>query len=73
MNETFDDLLTECFQSMTLEQIAEKLGLSPRALWSLRTGNVKPRRTTVWVMCQVMKISKERLFAALAASAKAGR
>ena len=73
MTETFDDLLTECFHDLTLEQIAEKLGMSARGLWGLRTGKVKPRRTTVWVMCQVMKIDKERLFAALAASAKASR
>lgn len=69
--ETLDDLIEERFPGHNLEDVAVRMGMTARGLWNIRTGRVSPRRMTINVFCSLLKVSEERLEAALKASAKA--
>jgi transcriptional regulator with XRE-family HTH domain len=73
MAETFDTLLDK-LRPATLAEIAERCGLSLRALADLRAGRVSdPRRATVIALSVALKCKPSRVRAAIAASYAAGQ
>ena len=68
MAETFDTLLDK-LRPATLAEIAERCGLSLRALADLRAGRVgDPRRATVIALSLALKCKPSRVRAAIQAS-----
>lgn len=72
--ETLDDLLRERTGLTDLRDIADKVHVSTRALQNLRLGRTAPRGATVVAIAAALRVSRERVEAAIAASrAAAGR
>lgn len=70
--ETLNDLLLARGGTASLEVFAAQLRISVRALHDLRMGKVgKPRRATVYAIAQALKVSQERVRAAIQASREA--
>lgn len=72
--ETLDDLLRERTGLTDLRDIAAKVHVSTRALQNLRLGRTEPRDATVVALAAALRVSRERVAAAIAASrAAAGK
>jgi transcriptional regulator with XRE-family HTH domain len=72
-SETLDELLRERTGLTDLRDIAAKVHVSTRALQNLRLGRTAPREATVIALAAALRVSRERVAAAIAASRAAAR
>jgi transcriptional regulator with XRE-family HTH domain len=74
MPETLDDLLRRRIADSDYESAADRCGVSVRALYTLRRGESVPRRATIRAIAAALRVPRDRVAAAIAASrAAAGR
>lgn len=66
--ETLDDLLRDRTGLTDLREIAAKVHMSTRALQNLRLGKAAPREATIVAIAAALRVSRDRVEAAIAAS-----
>lgn len=66
--ETLDDLLRDRTGLTDLREIAAKVRVSTRALQNLRLGRTAPRDATIVAIAAALRVSRDRVAAAIAAS-----